>query len=87
MTRFSNSQSVLLASAVRVAQSLGLHRLGKSKRTAQDAENETKVEIVQRELGRRLWQQLVTQDWFSVPFSETYCKGPLFLEHGVVGVC
>jgi hypothetical protein len=29
---------------------------------------------VQKEIGRRLWQQLATQDWFSVPFSETYCK-------------
>jgi hypothetical protein len=85
MTRFSNSQSVFLASAVRVAQSLGLHRLGKSKRTSHEAENETKAEVVQRELGRSIWQQLATQDWFSVPFSETYCKGPLFLlEYGVV---
>jgi hypothetical protein len=31
-------------------------------------------EVIQKELDRRVWQQLVTQDWFSVPFSETYCQ-------------
>jgi hypothetical protein len=73
LARFSNSQSVLLASAVRVAQSLGLHRLGKPKRTSHEAQNETRTDMVQREVGKRIWQQLTTQDWFSVPFSESYC--------------
>ncbi|KAF8865789.1 hypothetical protein BDZ45DRAFT_374890 [Acephala macrosclerotiorum] len=72
---FSNSQSVLLASAVRIAQSLGLHRLSSSRK--QPAQSETTSDVVQRELGRRLWQQLAAQDWFSVPFSETYCINPL----------
>jgi hypothetical protein len=70
--RFSNSQSVNLASAVRIAQSLGLHRLGKTKRGANTERNDP-AEQVQKEIGRRVWQQLTTQDWFSVPFSETYC--------------
>lgn len=58
----SNSQSVLLASAVRIAQSLGLHRLSE----------EARGDEVELETGRRLWQQLCTQDWFSTSFSETY---------------
>ncbi|PVH71544.1 hypothetical protein DL98DRAFT_503508, partial [Cadophora sp. DSE1049] len=74
---FSNSQSVLLASAVRIAQSLGLHRLGKSRRATNESQAEDVAEKAQKELGRRLWQQLATQDWFSVPFSETYCINPL----------
>ncbi|KAK0116426.1 hypothetical protein ONS95_013445 [Cadophora gregata] len=74
---FSNSQSVLLASAVRIAQSLGLHRLGKYRRTARESQIDDVTEKVQKELGKRLWQQLATQDWFSVPFSETYCINPL----------
>ena len=72
--RFSNSQSVLLASAVRIAQSLGLHRLGRPRRTLHERSSESMPEVIQKELGRRVWQQLVTQDWFSVPFSETYCQ-------------
>ncbi|KUJ19815.1 uncharacterized protein LY89DRAFT_731066 [Mollisia scopiformis] len=56
---FSNSQSVLLASA----------EASSTERTTSD--------IVYKELGRRLWQQLAAQDWFSVPFSETYIINPL----------
>ncbi|KAH7393562.1 hypothetical protein BKA64DRAFT_90903 [Cadophora sp. MPI-SDFR-AT-0126] len=74
---FSNSQSVLLASAVRIAQSLGLHRLKKSRRATNESQGDDIAEKVQKEVGRRLWQQLATQDWFSVPFSETYCINPL----------
>lgn len=58
----SNSQSVMLASAVRIAQSLGLHRLNEDARGDE----------VDLETGRRVWEQLCTQDWFSTPFSETY---------------
>jgi hypothetical protein len=72
---FSNSQSVMLASAVRIAQSLGLHRLSSPRRRGQQPD--ITADVAQKELGRRLWQQLVTQDWFSVPFSETYCINPL----------
>ncbi|BDD60727.1 hypothetical protein MAP00_005826 [Monascus purpureus] len=61
----SNRQSVLLASAVRVAQNLGLHRLGEEM-------EEESPDLVKRELGRRVWWQLCTQDWFSIPFSESY---------------
>lgn len=71
---FSNSQSVLLASAVRVAHSLGLHRLARSRKSANEPDGDNLLESVQKEVGRRVWQQLATQDWFSVPFSETYCR-------------
>ena len=72
-TRFSNSQSVLLASAVRIGHSLGLHRLSRPKKSAYDPDGDNLPETIQKEVGRRVWQQLATQDWFSVPFSETYC--------------
>lgn len=65
MLSHSNRQSVLLASAIRVAQSLGLHRLGHE--TGERSSN-----LVKREIGRRVWSQLCVQDWFSIPFSETY---------------
>ncbi|KIX02577.1 uncharacterized protein Z518_08518 [Rhinocladiella mackenziei CBS 650.93] len=58
----SNSQSVMLASAVRIAQSLGLHRLNEDARG----------DAIELETGRRVWEQLCTQDWFSTSFSETY---------------
>ncbi|KAF2726993.1 hypothetical protein EJ04DRAFT_529804 [Polyplosphaeria fusca] len=65
---FSNSQSIHLAAAVRVAQSLGLHRLGP------DASGS----MLEKETGRRVWCQLCSQDWFSIPFSESYLVNPLY---------
>ena len=63
----------MLASAIRIAHSLGLHRLTRPKKAGNELERDTLAETVQKELGRRLWEQLATQDWFSVPFFETYC--------------
>lgn len=61
----SNSHSVKLASAVRIAQSLGMHRLGEEP-------DDHLSNPVRREIGRRLWTELCIQDWFSIPFSESY---------------
>jgi hypothetical protein len=61
----SNSHSVKLASAVRIAQSLGMHRLGCE--TDDNASNRAR-----RKIGRSLWAELCIQDWFSIPFSESY---------------
>lgn len=65
---FSNSQSIHLAAAVRIAQSLSLHRLG------QDSGSIT----MDKEIGRRVWCQLCYQDWFSIPFSESYLINPIY---------
>ncbi|KAJ4348493.1 uncharacterized protein N0V89_009869 [Didymosphaeria variabile] len=62
----SNSQAVLLASAGKIAQTLGLHRLG-SESTDLSIE-----QLRKREAGKRVLTQLCTQDWFQIPFSETY---------------
>jgi hypothetical protein len=64
----SNSHSVMLASAVRIGQSLGLHRLVDEKAGS----------TIEREIGRRVWAQLCVQDWFSIPFSEAYLINPLY---------
>ncbi|RDW62294.1 hypothetical protein BP6252_11727 [Coleophoma cylindrospora] len=74
---YSNSQSVLLAAAVRIGQSLGLHRLTRHSKDTQQLDGKGLAEAIQKETRRRLWQQLAIQDWFSVPFSETYCVNRL----------
>ncbi|KAI2477948.1 Fungal-trans domain containing protein [Pyrenophora tritici-repentis] len=72
----SSSQSILLASAGRIAQSLGLHRLGQ-----ETAINTTpKEQLREREAGRRVFNQLCTQDWFQIPFSESYALNPRFCQ-------
>jgi hypothetical protein len=64
---YSNQQSVLLASAIKISQSLGLHRLG----------GEPAHPTIRDVRGRRIWAQLCTQDWFSIPFSESCLIHPL----------
>ncbi|EFQ25720.1 uncharacterized protein GLRG_00864 [Colletotrichum graminicola M1.001] len=64
----SNSQSIHLAAAVRIAQSLGLHRL----------KYDVAESSVEKETGRRVWCQLCSQDWFGIPFSESYLISPLY---------
>jgi hypothetical protein len=75
----SNSQSVLLASANRIAQSLGLHRLGPEPEL-NDSATRSSASLIRRETGRRVWCQLCTQDWFSIPFSESYALNPRFFD-------
>jgi hypothetical protein len=65
---FSNQHSIHLAAVVRIAQSLGIHRIN----------DECQGNIVEKECGRRLWSQLCAQDWFSIPFSDTYLINPLY---------
>ncbi|KAJ5646385.1 hypothetical protein N7490_002757 [Penicillium lividum] len=65
MLGHSNEFSVLLASAVRIAQGLGLHQLD-------EASDSSPSGVVDREIGRRVWCQLCIQDWFSIPFTESY---------------
>ncbi|PYH91553.1 hypothetical protein BO71DRAFT_359115, partial [Aspergillus ellipticus CBS 707.79] len=67
---FSNSLSVLLAAGTRIAQGLGLHRLGPERET------EPTPSLIDREIGRRAWCQLCIQDWFSIPFSESHLIPP-----------
>ncbi|PSN64327.1 hypothetical protein BS50DRAFT_556749 [Corynespora cassiicola Philippines] len=68
MLGFSNTQSIHLAAAVRIAQSLALHRLGP----------DTCGNTVEKEIGRRVWCQLCSQDWFGIPFSESYLINPVY---------
>ncbi|KAJ5547679.1 hypothetical protein N7513_004913 [Penicillium frequentans] len=65
MLGHSNGFSVLLASAVRIAQGLGLHQLDESTDASPSG-------LIDREIGRRVWCQLCIQDWFSIPFTESY---------------
>ncbi|KAF2663495.1 hypothetical protein BT63DRAFT_379867 [Microthyrium microscopicum] len=66
----SNTQSVLLSAANRIAESLGLNRLGEEQASSVAARR------IKRETGRRIWCQLCTQSWFSIPFSESFTLNP-----------
>ncbi|KAK1762688.1 hypothetical protein QBC33DRAFT_256299 [Phialemonium atrogriseum] len=65
------SQSVLMATAIRMAQNLGLDRLGEEPEGLSEG-------IVPRESGRRAWYALLRQDYFFIPFAESYLVRPMF---------
>ncbi|RVX70384.1 hypothetical protein B0A52_05883 [Exophiala mesophila] len=75
---FSNTQSTLLGAAFKIAQGLGLQRLGPEDDVnsvtgnAISATPAQRDKAIKRETGRRLWSQICLQDWFSIPFSEMY---------------
>ena len=73
---FSNTQSTLLGAAVKIAQGLGLQRLCGEDETGSGTLTPSilaqRDRAIKRETGRRIWQQLCIQDWFSIPFSEMY---------------
>ncbi|EXJ91833.1 hypothetical protein A1O3_00383 [Capronia epimyces CBS 606.96] len=72
---FSNTQSTLLGAGLKIAQGLGLQRLGPDNEFSNTSGPLTPAQrdkVIKRETGRRLWSQLCIQDWFSIPFSEMY---------------
>lgn len=67
---FSEELTVLLGTALKIAQSLQLDRLHRKNGSEAVDENSSETHrktILQREIGRRLWSQLCVQDWFSLP--------------------
>ena len=67
---FSEELTVLLGTALKIAQSLQLDRLDEKNGSEAVDENSSEThrkKILQREIGRRLWSQLCVQDWFSLP--------------------
>ena len=77
----STEQSVLLGAALKIAQSLGIHRLEflpSIDVISADSTAEQRQKVLTRETCRRVWSQLCAQDWFSVSVTEAYNINPLF---------
>jgi hypothetical protein len=67
---FSEELTVLLGTALKIAQSLGLNRLDRklaSETIDESSTDQHRKRVLRREIGRRLWSQLCVQDWFSLP--------------------
>jgi hypothetical protein len=73
---FMRSQCVLMATGIRIAQGLGLHQL--AGHYARERETYTVEQLIARETKRRVWYTLVRQDYFFIPFSESYQVHRLF---------
>jgi hypothetical protein len=78
----SDLLSNLLAVGIKTAQGLGLHCLGDKARAiarklqcvAGMPSPEQVFEVVNLEIGKRVWWGLVLEDWFSIPFRGLWSK-------------
>ncbi|SPO07705.1 uncharacterized protein DNG_10400 [Cephalotrichum gorgonifer] len=65
--------ATLMGSAIRIAQSLGLHRLGPDAPIVGVTDtNEISRRLIEREVQKRVWWFLIRQDWLQIPFLNTY---------------
>jgi hypothetical protein len=78
----SDLLSSLLAVGIKTAQSLGLHSLGRRSRAIEKKQNQgvdlsghmDVAEVVDVEMGKRVWWALVLEDWFAIPFRGVWGK-------------
>ncbi|KAH0848269.1 hypothetical protein FOPE_02225 [Fonsecaea pedrosoi] len=71
----SQLNATLFSAAIRIAECLGVHKIqdGVSPHlTAEEAWHET----VEKEVGRRVWCQMIIQDYFAIPFTDSYTINP-----------
>lgn len=69
----SNLNATLSSAAIRIAQCLGLHRISDGPSLCVDP-TEQWHEVIERETGKRVWRQIVIQDHFAIPFTDSYCR-------------
>ena len=72
----SDEISVLLSCGIRIAQSLGLHRLGPDSLSRPVEGISALRSLVSREVNKRTWWFLIRQDWLQIPFLNTYSIHP-----------
>jgi hypothetical protein len=75
----STELSVLLGAALKIAQALGLDKLGYNavlETIDETSSKEQRHRSIRRELGRKLWSQLCVQDWMSLPSAGSHNINP-----------
>lgn len=88
----SDLLSNLLAVGIKIAQSLGLHCLGRRAEaiTARQQNGDDMssplivAEIISLEIGKRVWWGLVLEDWFAIPFRGVWSKSSLHIPNNTM---
>jgi len=73
----SDLNATLVGAAIRMAQCMGLHRIRTSNNPLQVDMANGWFRCIETEIGRRCWNQLVIQDYFQIPVTETCGKWSL----------
>ncbi|KAJ5778518.1 hypothetical protein N7520_001764 [Penicillium odoratum] len=76
----SQLNATLFNAAVRIAECLGIHKIKSHPPTPQTEDGWD--ERVEREVGRRVWCQMLIQDHFAIPFTDTYSISPMHFSTG-----
>ncbi|CAG8904118.1 unnamed protein product [Penicillium egyptiacum] len=72
----SQLNATLFNAAVRIAECLGIHKIqDQSTKLAQNKDEWD--EKVEKEVGKRIWCQMIIQDHFAIPFTDTYSISPM----------
>ncbi|KAJ5225192.1 hypothetical protein N7468_006417 [Penicillium chermesinum] len=78
----SQLNATLFNAAVRIAECLGIHKIkDHSKKFSQNRDEWE--ERIEREVGRRVWCQMLIQDHFAIPFTDTYSISPMHFSTGL----
>ncbi|KAI5917494.1 hypothetical protein F4810DRAFT_44045 [Camillea tinctor] len=72
----SNAHYILLSAAIRIAQCLGLDKVQERSHLKPQASQKEWDNAVENEVKCRVWWQLIIQDYFAVPFVDTYSINP-----------
>ncbi|CRL29299.1 Fungal transcriptional regulatory protein, N-terminal [Penicillium camemberti] len=77
----SQLNATLFNAAVRIAECLGIHKI--QDQSTKPAQNKDEWdEKVEREVGKRVWCQMIIQDHFAIPFTDTYSISPMHFSTG-----
>jgi hypothetical protein len=70
---FSDLNATLIAAAIRLSQCMGLHKITEPP-LSDIQESKQWHEAIEREIGKRVWCQIVIQDHFGLCFTDSYSK-------------
>jgi hypothetical protein len=68
----SQLNATLFNAAIRMAECLGLHKIEDNDESDFDEYLETAQDALEKEIGRRIWLQMIIQDHFAIPFTDSY---------------
>ncbi|KAJ5782868.1 hypothetical protein N7457_004642 [Penicillium paradoxum] len=77
----SQLNATLFNAAVRIAECLGIHKI-QDHSTKLARSKEEWDEKVEQEVGKRIWCQMIIQDHFAIPFTDTYSISPMHFSTG-----
>lgn len=72
----SQLNATLFSAAIRIGECLGVHKIGDTETASASSGSSLSQEAwygtLEKEVGRRVWLQMVIQDHFAIPFTDSY---------------